>query len=191
MKIFPSLSICFHSGFYERLEASQTGKMFGWNLSHYDWNMEPWHFFEAQSPIGDARHQSNLIRRYRQLFLIFLAIPNLLINQFPLVYNSRRSNVYEQVSNHHHRSLNGSMASGLTEATSTFYLEINSEIRFDSIVFHRQRYGLFLKIVIQFPFNLKTNLYKYVIRLLFLLSYSIQWMNSIYRIHPSISCCRT
>lgn len=36
---------------------------------------------------------------------------------FSLVYNSRRSNVYEQV-NDHHRSLNGSLASGLTEATS-------------------------------------------------------------------------
>lgn len=34
------------------------------------------------------------------------------------VYNSRRSNVYEAV-NPHHRSLNGSMASGLTEATSS------------------------------------------------------------------------
>lgn len=35
-----------------------------------------------------------------------------------LVYNSRRSNVYEMVNDQ--RSLNGSMASGLTEATSTY-----------------------------------------------------------------------
>lgn len=37
----------------------------------------------------------------------------------PLVYNTRRSNVYEAI-NPHRRSLNGSMASGLTEATSMF-----------------------------------------------------------------------
>ena len=38
------------------------------------------------------------------------------------VYNTRRSNAYEVVNSSHRRSLNGSLASGITEATSTLYL---------------------------------------------------------------------
>ena len=47
---------------------------------------------------------------------------DIIMRVFSLVYNSRRTNVYEQVSDLH-RSLNGSLASGLTEATSNWFIK--------------------------------------------------------------------